>query len=103
MGFPMRGPLAAQPDMYALTGDPAVGSFGWPGVVDDENLEGYRSIATPGAVAGLCEAHRRHGRLPLQEVVAPAVRIAREGFAPSWFNLYSLGLSAGILFRYEEL
>ena len=103
VGFPMRGPLAARPDMFELTGEPAVGSFGWPGVVDDENLEGYRSIATPGAVAGLCEAHRRHGRLPLQEVVAPAVRIAREGFAPSWFNLYSLGLSAGILFRYEEL
>ena len=47
----MRGPLAARPDMYALTGEPAVGSFGWPGVEGDENIEGFRSIAAPGAVA----------------------------------------------------
>ena len=103
VGFPMRGPLSARPDMYKLTGEPAVGSFGWPGVEGDENIEGFRSIATPGAVAGLCEAHRLHGRLPLADVVAPAVSLARGGFAPSWFNLYSSGLAAGKFFRYSEL
>lgn len=103
IGFPMRGPLDARPDMYELTGEPAVGSFGWAGVVNDENLEGYRSIAVPGAVAGLCEAQSRLGRLPLSEVVAPAVRLAREGHAPGWHNLYSMGLHAGKLMRYAEL
>ena len=103
VGFPMRGSMAARPDMYSLTGESAVGSFGWPGVEGDENLEGFRSIAVPGAVAGLCEAHRRMGRLPLGEVVAPAMRAARDGFTPSWFSLYALGLLAGKLFRYEEL
>lgn len=103
VGFPMRGPLAARPEMYELTGEPAVGAFGWAGVVNDENLEGYRSIATPGAVAGLCEAHRRFGRLPLEEVLSSAVGLARDGFAPSWFNLYALGLLAGQLFRHAEL
>ena len=103
VGFPMRGPLASRPDMYELTGESAVGSFGWPGVVGDENIEGYRSIAVPGAVAGLCEAHRLLGRLPLADVVSPAVALARDGFAPSWFNLYSTGLTAGKLFRYSEL
>jgi len=103
IGFPMRGPLAARPDMYRLSGEAAVGSFFWAGVVNGENLEGYRSIATPGAVAGLCEASKRHGRLPLKDVVAPAIRLAREGFAPSWFNLYANGLQAGKLFKYREL
>ena len=103
IGFPMRGPLAATPDMYEMTGAPSVGSFGWAGVVDDANIEGFRSIATPGAVAGLCEAHCRLGRLPLREVVAPAAAIARNGFSPSWFNLYSLGLLAGMLLKYDEL
>ena len=103
VGFPMRGPLAARPGMYELTGESAVGSFGWPGVVGDENIEGCRSIATPGAVAGLCEAHRLLGKLPLADVVSPAVTLARDGFAPSWFNLYSNGLMAGKLFRYSEL
>ena len=103
VGFPMRGPLAARSDMYALTGEPAVGSFGWPGVEGDANIEGFRSIAAPGAVSGLCKAHALLGRLPLADVMAPAVRLARDGFAPNWFNLYSNGLMAGKLFRYAEL
>lgn len=103
IGFPMKGPLAAKPDMYELTGESATGSFGWPGVVDDANIEGFRSIATPGAVAGLCEAHRRFGKLPLTEVVAPAVRLARKGFSPNPFGLYQISGMGGMLFRYAEL
>ena len=103
IGFPMRAPLAARADMYELTGEPAVGSFGWAGVIDDANLEGYRSVATPGAVAGLWEIHSRYGRLPWRDVVFPAVALARDGFAPNWFNLYSLGLMAGKLLSYDEL
>ena len=103
IGFPMRGSLDARPDMYELTGEPTVGNFGWAGVVNSDNLEGYRSIATPGAVAGLCEAHRRLGKLPLEVVVAPAVRLARDGFAPGWHNIYSMGTQIDKLFRYEEL
>ena len=103
IGFPMKGPLAAKPDMYELTGKSATGSFGWPGVVDDANIEGFRSIATPGAVAGLCEAHRRFGKLPLTEVVAPAVRLARKGFSPNPFGLYQISGMGGMLFRYAEL
>ena len=103
IGFPMKGPLAVTPDMYKLTGEAAVGNFGWAGVVNDENLEGYRSIAVPGAVAGLCEAHRRLGVLPLSEVLAPAVSLARDGHSPGWHNIYSLGLMAGKLMKYQEL
>ena len=103
VGFPMRGPLAARPDMYDLTGEAAVGNFGWAGVVNNENLDGPRSIAAPGAVAGLCEAQRLLGRLPLREVLAPAVSLARDGHAPGWHNIYSLGLMAPRLFAFEEL
>ena len=103
VGFPMKGPLAARPDMYKLSGEAAVGNFGWAGVVDNENLDGPRSIAVPGAVAGLCEAHKRHGKLPLQEVVAPAVSLARDGHSPGWHNLYGLGLMASRLFEFEAL
>ena len=83
----MKGPLAARPDMYKLSGEAAVGNFGWAGVENNENLDGPRSIAVPGAVAGLCEAHERLGKLPLQEVVAPAVlagerRSTRRGGTP---------------------
>ena len=103
IGFPMKGPLDATPDMYEFTGEKAVGNFGWPGVVNDENLEGFRSIATPGAVAGLCEANRRLGKLPLSEVIAPALSLARDGYSPGWHNIYSLGLMSDKLFKYDEL
>ncbi|MXY20304.1 MAG: gamma-glutamyltransferase [Dehalococcoidia bacterium] len=103
IGFPMKGPLDATPDMYEFTGEKAVGNFGWPGVVNNENLEGFRSIAAPGAVAGLCEANLRLGKLPLSEVVAPAVSLARDGYSPGWHNIYSLSMMSDKLFKYDEL
>ena len=103
VGFPMKGSLNAKPDMYELSGEAAVGNFGWAGVVNDENLDGPRSIAVPGAVAGLCEAHRQLGKLPLKEVIAPAVSLARDGHSPGWHNMYALGLMASRLFDFDEL
>jgi gamma-glutamyltranspeptidase/glutathione hydrolase len=42
-----------------------------------------RAAATPGQVAGLLEAHKRFGKLPLAQVMAPAIRLARVGFIVS--------------------
>ena len=102
-GFPMKGPIEAKPDMYKLTGEPSVGSFGWPGVSDDENIHGFKSIAVPGCVAGLVEAHKRFGKLPLKEVVEPAVQIARKGYSPEWYALYKMAGLTQMLLRYEEI
>jgi gamma-glutamyltranspeptidase/glutathione hydrolase len=41
---------------------------------------GYRSIATPGSVAGLVYAERKFGKLGLRRVMAPAIQLAAEGF-----------------------
>ncbi len=41
------------------------------------------STAVPGSVAGLALAQRCYGRLPLAQVMAPAIRLAAEGFAVS--------------------
>lgn len=40
---------------------------------------GPASVAVPGAVAGLEEAHRRFGSLPWAELLAPAIELARDG------------------------
>ncbi|HSM69182.1 MAG TPA: gamma-glutamyltransferase [Xanthomonadales bacterium] len=40
---------------------------------------GMGSIAVPGVVAGLFEIHRRYCRLPISEIMAPAVELARAG------------------------
>lgn len=40
---------------------------------------GEGSIAVPGLLAGLTEAHRRFGRLPWADLVSPAIDLARAG------------------------
>ena len=39
-----------------------------------------RSAPVPGCVDGWTELHRRHGRLPFPEVLAPAIQLASDGF-----------------------
>ena len=42
--------------------------------------KGYLASGVPGSVAGMVEAQRRYGRLPFKDVIAPAIRLAEEGF-----------------------
>lgn len=42
---------------------------------------GPLSVTVPGCVDGWAELHQRFGKLPLEKVLAPAIRHAREGFA----------------------
>jgi gamma-glutamyltranspeptidase / glutathione hydrolase len=44
---------------------------------------GYRSVAVPGTVAGLELALKTYGTLKLAEIMAPAIRMAKEGFPVS--------------------
>ena len=73
--FREKAPLAATETMY----QDADGN-----VIPEESLDssvlGYRSIATPGSVAGLVYAERKFGKLGLQRVMAPAIQLASHGF-----------------------
>jgi gamma-glutamyltranspeptidase/glutathione hydrolase len=44
-------------------------------------LVGPSSCAVPGLPAGLAQAHRRFGRMPWPELIAPAIALARRGVA----------------------
>jgi gamma-glutamyltranspeptidase/glutathione hydrolase len=59
-------------------------------VIPDASVVGYRSIATPGSVAGLVCAEKKYGRLSLARVMAPAIRMAAEGFVLSHEEAHEL-------------
>jgi gamma-glutamyltranspeptidase/glutathione hydrolase len=46
----------------------------------DASLVGPLAAGVPGSPRGYFELHRRFGRLPWRDVVAPAIRLARDGF-----------------------
>jgi len=75
LDFREESPAAATADMYL----DAQGN-----VLPEDNLQssitGYRAIATPGSVAGLTYAEKKYGKLGLAKVIAPAIRLAEEGF-----------------------
>jgi gamma-glutamyltranspeptidase/glutathione hydrolase len=73
-----KAPLAATETMY----QDAQGNI----IPEDSLLSsviGYRSIATPGSIAGMVYAERKYGKLGLARVMAPAIKLAADGFVLS--------------------
>jgi gamma-glutamyltranspeptidase len=57
------------------------------------------TLTTPGAVSSFCEAHSRHGRLPLGRCMENAIHYARDGFPitarlSNWISLTASELAA---------
>src|SRR5271155_5760413 len=53
-------------------------------VIDGASEYGYKAIGVPGSVAGLVYAEKKYGKLTLPQVMTPAIRLARDGFALQW-------------------
>src|SRR6202050_3703767 len=70
-----KAPAAAKAEMYL----DAQGN-----VIEGASEYGYKAIGVPGSVAGMVYAEQKYGKLTLRQVMAPAIRLAREGYALSW-------------------
>jgi gamma-glutamyltranspeptidase/glutathione hydrolase len=90
LDFREAAPTGATRDMYV---DAA-------GKATDASLTGPRSVGVPGSVAGLFEAHHKFGRLRWNELVAPAIRLAREGYVLDAVRSHSIALEAERLARF---
>ena len=107
-----KAPKAAHRDMYLdQNGD----------VIEYSSLIGGQAVGVPGTVAGFWKAHQRFGKLPWEELVNPAIKLAEEGFLPAkilvddiqsmkdWFkdktnfSKYFLSINASENFKQPEL
>jgi gamma-glutamyltranspeptidase/glutathione hydrolase len=69
-----KAPAAASRDMY-------LDEKG--NVVPKMSLVGYKASGVPGTVAGLSYAQKHYGKLTLAQDIAPAIRLATDGFVLS--------------------
>jgi gamma-glutamyltranspeptidase / glutathione hydrolase len=51
-------------------------------VIENRSLIGNQAVGIPGTVQGMATAHRRFGLLTWAQVLAPAIKLARDGFVP---------------------
>jgi gamma-glutamyltranspeptidase/glutathione hydrolase len=70
-----KAPAAAKPAMFL---------DGQGNVIEGASEYGYKAIAVPGSVAGMAYAEQKYGKLTVKQVIAPAIRLAREGYTLSW-------------------
>ncbi|WP_205972272.1 gamma-glutamyltransferase [Paraburkholderia sp. Tr-20389] len=107
-----RAPLAATRNMY-------LDDQG--NVIKGKSLVGYDAVGVPGTVAGMWEAQHRFGKLKWKQVLAPAIKYARDGFdvdaqlakrredaekdfaGKTNFDTYFGNLKEGVNFRQPEL
>lgn len=99
------GPVAPQgldPSAFKLTGRMKQDLFAWPEVENDANIHGPLSFAIPSSTAGYARMHATWGRLPLSEVIAPAIALAKRGLPQDWFTTLKVSTSASVLRNYAE-
>jgi gamma-glutamyltranspeptidase / glutathione hydrolase len=69
-----KAPAKATRDMYLDTQG---------NIIPGASTIGYKAIGVPGSVAGMVYAEKKYGKLTLAQVMAPAIRLAHDGFALS--------------------
>jgi len=75
--FRERAPAAATEHMYL---DAQGNVIPESSKNNDSSVVGYKSVGVPGTVAGLVYAEKQYGKLSIEKVMAPAIKLARDGF-----------------------
>lgn len=93
LDFRETAPEAAHADLYVRNGKP----------VPSLSLTGALAVAVPGEVAGLLAAMKRFGSLPLAVLMAPAIRLATEGFPLDAALRYAIERQSSNMKKFPEL
>lgn len=65
-----KAPLASHKDMY-------LDSLG--NVIKNKSTLGAMAVGVPGTVAGVFEAHKKFGLLPIEDILKPVINLAKKG------------------------
>jgi len=87
--FNTVAPQAADSKMFRVTRSD--GRFG-SAVSEFANAVGYKAISVPGVLAGLGLALEKFGKMPLPDILSPAIRACEKGFRVS--ANYAAGVAA---------
>ena len=71
LDFREKAPINAYRDMY-------LDSLG--NIINKKSVLGANAVGIPGSVAGMFEAHKKLGSLPITDLIQPAIDLARDGF-----------------------
>ncbi len=85
-----KAPLAASRDMY----------LDEKGKLTKDSMEGPLSGGIPGIPAALVHLAQHYGNLPLTQTLAPAIKLATEGFAVDDYYRRMAGMRLSLLQRY---
>ena len=92
LDFRERAPGLAHRDMYLDSG----GNY-----LSDLSKTGALAVGVPGTVDGMVNAYARFGSLPWADLVAPAIALAREGYALSYSQASSLNYTGSVFAPFE--
>jgi gamma-glutamyltranspeptidase/glutathione hydrolase len=100
--FGVRAPLALDPADYPLSGGYDSDLFAWPGVLENRNVLGPKSVAVPGFVAGMAEAASRFASFNWNDLLSPAVELAEAGLRVDWYSSLKIASSARDIDRFAS-
>ncbi len=93
LDFRETAPQAARADLYAGDGGPG----------RQLSVSGGLAVAVPGEVAGLLQALKRFGTIPLQVLLAPAIRYATDGFALDGILRHAINRQQETMRKFSDL
>jgi gamma-glutamyltranspeptidase/glutathione hydrolase len=91
LDFREKAPEAASRTMYVRNGE----------FKSDLSWEGILAVGVPGTVDGMVKANERYGKLPLDVVIQPAIKLAREGYPLSYSQAHDLNNHKKTLQKYQ--
>lgn len=91
--FFCQTPMRRRPD-EELDFYPIMANFG---TAEQEFHIGMGSMAVPGVVAGIFAAHRELGRMPIGDIIRPAIDLARSGVEVDAFHHYIIRILKPIM------